>query len=95
MAASPTIVSPPAAVVGGCGGTAMRLLKALLTDLLMVENSDPIDLVNAELAVMSVTRTVSTPSMLPRMFVSLTVAPRPAPAILPVPTTPERLLVTV
>jgi len=37
---------------------AIRLLKALLTDLLMVENRDPIDLVNAELDVMSVTRTV-------------------------------------
>lgn len=57
----------------------MRLLKALLTDLLMLENSDPMDLVNAELDVMSVTRTVSTPSMLP----------------VPVGTVPPRMLMSL
>jgi len=75
---------------GPVGGAAIRLLKALLTDLLMVEKSDPMDFVNAELDVMSVTRTVSTPSMLaplPRMFVSLVVG-GPTPPI-------ARLLVTV
>ena len=76
--------SPPAGP-----GAAIRLLNALLTDLLIVENREPIDLVNAEPDVMSVTRTVSTPSMLPapRTFVSLTVEGPPV--------TSARLLVTV
>lgn len=78
--------------VGAAVGTAIRLLKALLTDLLMVEKSDPIDLVNAELDVISVTRTVSTPSMLPaapRTLMSLTVIDEPPPD------TKARLFVTV
>jgi hypothetical protein len=57
------------------GVPAIKLLKALLTDLLIVENNDPIDLVNAELEVISVTRTVSTPSIPLRIFVSFTVLP--------------------